>query len=323
MVQFKKSKIIVVGDLMLDQYLYGSVERICPEAPVPILKFASDEMFIGGAGLVASTLKSLGMEPAFISVIGDDYQGQSLVKIIGKEGIKIGDLFIEEGRKTTLKMRFMTKAPYLHMLLRMDDEVIAPITSETEDAVLEAFKEELPSADLVVISDYMKGVLTHKVISGIMKAAAAAGKKVIVDSKMELERYKGAYLAVPNAKEISLEFGVEYSNEDETIIPLAKKLASGLSETVIVKRGDRGATLVEKGVDKTIKSKAQKVVNVSGAGDIFVAIIAVCICSGIPLEKAVELANEGCAIAIGKNRPKISASELQSQPPAQSADSKQ
>ena len=315
MALFKKSKVIVIGDLMLDQYLYGTVERICPEAPVPILKFANDEMFIGGAGLVASTLKSLGLEPAFISVIGDDDQGQSLIKLIGKEGMKIGDLLVEEGRKTTLKMRFMTKAPYLHMLLRMDDEIATPVSTETEDALLEAFKEELPSADLVVISDYMKGVLTMKVVNGIMKAAVAAGKKVVVDSKMDLERYKGAYLAVPNAKEIALEFGVEYSNEDELIVPLAKKLASGLSETVIVKRGDRGATLVEKGVGKTIKSKASKVVNVSGAGDIFVAIISACICTGIPLEKAVELANEGCAIAISKNRPKISANELQPQQP--------
>lgn len=309
MASFKKARILVIGDSMVDRYAYGTVDRMCPEAPVPVLSLKNGERHIGGAGLVAVSLANLGCEPVFVSVIGDDPEGKELASMLRKAGVS-AHLATEKGRKTTVKTRFMRSNHPSEMLLRVDSEETAPIAAATEDAVLKAANEQLPSCDLVVISDYLKGMITPKIISAIMQASSKAGKKVIVDSKKNLARFKGAYLAIPNAHELSLEFGKEFSNEDSFILPLAKKLASQLGESLIVKRSEKGATLIEKGVAFTAPSSAQKVASVVGAGDIFVAIIAASICSGMPLKKAVETANKGCAVAIGKERPSISASDF-------------
>lgn len=357
---FKKARILVIGDAMLDSYVHGTVERMCPEALVPVLRRTGGEGRIGGAGLAAVSLSALGCEPVFVSVIGDDAEGRQLSAMLGKEKIQ-AHLATEKGRPTTVKTRFMkilnraavgetggdvrfpaenasdieprldAEASWINhpaeMLLRVDAEETAPIAAATEDAVIKAVKGRLASCDIVVISDYLKGLLTQKVVQSVMNEAAKAGKKVIVDSKKGLSRYKGAYLAIPNAHEIALEFGQPYSNDDVIIVPLAKKLAQRLGESVIVKRSEKGATLVEKGVFSvqrhlnrqrsalrwtalTVPSKAQKIQSVVGAGDIFVSIIAASVCSGIPLKKAVEMANRGCAIAISRSRPSISAADF-------------
>lgn len=306
---FKKARILVIGDVMVDSYLYGTVDRMCPEAPVPVLSFKSEEEHIGGAGLVALSLASLGCEPVFVSVVGGDEEGKELASMLRKANVA-AELAVERGRHTTVKTRFMKSNHPPKMLLRVDAEMKEPIKGATEDEVIKSFKAQLGSCDLVVISDYLKGMLTPKVISAVMAEAAKAGKKVVVDSKKDLARFKGAYLAIPNAKELALEFGKEHSNDDAVIVPLAKKLATQLGESLIVKRSEKGATLIEKGAAFTVPSSAQKVSSVVGAGDIFVAIIAASICSGIPLKKAVETANKGCATAISRERPSISASDF-------------
>ena len=294
---------------MVDRYLYGTVDRMCPEASVPVLSFKSEERHIGGAGLVAVSLASLGCEPVFVSVVGGDDEGKELASMLRKANVA-AHLSTEKGRKTTVKTRFMKSNHPPKMLLRVDAEETQPINAATEEAVINSVKANLPTCELVVISDYLKGMLTQKVISAVIAEAAKAGKKVIVDSKKGLARFKGAYLAIPNAKELALEFGKEHSNDDAVIIPLAKKLATQLGEPLIVKRSEKGATLIEKDAALTVPSSAQKVASVVGAGDIFVAIVAACVCSGIPLKKAVETANTGCAIAIGRDRPSISASDF-------------
>ena len=295
---------------MIDNYVYGTVDRLSPEAPVPILE-ANDEKFsLGGAGNVVTTLKNLGAQVDFVSVIGDDKNNKIALDLAKSLEISAEFLLIEKTRKTTVKKRFVATSPYFQMLLRVDSETHSQILKETEEKIASKMENLIPKCDIIVISDYNKGLMNSSLISLIINLAKKSNKKIIVDTKKSLYDYKGVYLAVPNYKELCIAFGMKPTNDDSLIEQNTLKLSKMLHSNVIVKRSEKGATIIDEKGLRTQKSKAEKIINVSGAGDIFVAITALCIVSSFSLDKAVELANIGCAKAIAKRTPTISLDEL-------------
>ncbi len=307
-----KTKILVIGDIMLDHYVYGVVNRMSPEAPVPVLDVEKAEEFLGGAGIVASTLSALGVQVAFLSVVGDDEGAGHVRKLLSAPGMP--DLLVsEKGRKTTMKTRFVKTKPRFEMLLRMDSETRQHIKPATESALLGKLETAAEGADFIVISDYAKGLLTEKLIAELLKFAREKGKKLVVDSKSDIHAYAGGnVILVPNLHELGIASKKEIQNEDADVRAAALALSKSSGSVVIVKRSGKGASIADAkaNVFRTWSSMAKEVVNVSGAGDIFVAILTLALASGKGMDEAVKLANAGCAKAITKQHPSITRTEL-------------
>jgi len=307
---FKKAQILVIGDVMIDHYVYGSVERISPEAPVPVLIKEDENTFLGGAGLVTTNLRNLGASVDLVGVIGEDEEAPIVRKYLSDKNISDQNLIVEKGRPTTIKKRFVATLPYFQQLLRLDNERRENVKPETEQKIIENVKQKMDGSDLVVISDYNKGILTAKVIESVIALAKEKGKKILVDTKRSLYDYKGVYLIAPNTRELCLAFGLKNTNDDALILPEAVKLSKALGSIVVVKRGGKGATIADDDGTRTYPSKAEKIVNVSGAGDIFLATLAMALASGQNIDDAVKTANLGCGKAIAKRHPLVTLEDL-------------
>lgn len=342
----RKAKILVIGDVMLDHYVYGSVDRMSPEAPVPVLDVEKEEGFPGGAGIVASALAALGADVSFLSVVGDDAAARDVEKLLAKQGVS-ASLEKESGRKTTVKTRFVDHSLKVDaetglrrhgftMLLRADNETHQGIRPGTETALFAALEieaAELRGArgrkvfDIIIVSDYAKGLLTKSLITRVLAFARTKKKKVVVDTKGDISAYKGDnVILVPNLHELGAASSVkEMKNDDDEVRNCALALSKSSGSVVVVKRSGKGASIAEAafkaaGTAKTTGTgsfrtypsliKPEEVVNVSGAGDIFVAIFTLALASGKSMDEAVKLANAGCAKAIAKQHPSITKAEL-------------
>ncbi len=309
---FKKAKILVIGDVMLDHYVYGVVNRISPEAPVPVLDVEKEEEFLGGAGIVVSALSALGARPSFISVVGDDQAAVQVRKLLAAQAVP-AIVVSEKDRKTTVKKRFIKTQPRFEMLLRADSETRQDIKTTTESTLLGMLEKAAEGADFLVISDYAKGMLTKRLIAEVLEFAAGKGKRVVVDTKGDIRAYKGSnVILVPNLHELGLAFRKEIKNEDADVLQCALDLSKSSGSAVVVKRSGKGASIAEGKTSsfRTHPSVAKDVVNVSGAGDIFVAVFTLALVSGNNMDDAVKLANAGCAKAIAKQHPSLTAAEL-------------
>jgi D-beta-D-heptose 7-phosphate kinase / D-beta-D-heptose 1-phosphate adenosyltransferase len=284
---------------MLDRYVLGQVDRISPEAPIPVVAISSMRAMPGACGNVARNIASLGGEVSLIAVVGDDDEGRELVRLLSAEPAIVPNLIAVPGRSTTLKMRFVAAG---QQLLRADREVNQPIPPTTEDQVLAAFDDELGDAALVVVSDYAKGVLTDRVITEVIARGRAAGKPVLVDPKsMSLSRYSGASLIKPNARELARATGLPCGSEAQ-IETAAKWVFEGVeTAALLVTRDEEGMMLVERGrAPARFASRAGEVFDVSGAGDTAMAALALGMAAGLSLSDAVALASEAAGIAVGK-----------------------
>ena len=197
----RRQTVLCIGDLMLDEFVYGEVSRISPEAPAPVIAVQRSEVNVGGAGNVARNIAALGAKCIFVGLIGDDEAGRTLKDELGREPLIEPLLVIDGSRQTTRKLRFVSEHFSTHML-RADWEVAAPVASGVETQLIEAVSAALPRADIVLLSDYAKGVLTTHVIRRVIEAAHASGKRVIVDPKSaNFSIYHGATMLTPNRKE--------------------------------------------------------------------------------------------------------------------------
>jgi D-beta-D-heptose 7-phosphate kinase/D-beta-D-heptose 1-phosphate adenosyltransferase len=304
-------RLMVIGDLMIDHYVYGTVDRISPEAPVPVLERESESRFLGGAGLVATSIRNLGAEVDVITVVGDDDMSLVAKELLKREKMAEGGLVTEEKRKTTVKNRFVATSPYFQMLLRVDSETRSPVSAATEKRVIANIESASEKCDAMVISDYNKGMLSGKIIEHAISCAKRSGKPLIVDTKRSMFDYKGAGYLVPNFRELCLAFGLKASNDDDTILPHATKLSLSLGSTVIVKRSAKGATIAEGKKIRTCPAQAADVINVSGAGDIFVSVFSFALASGQSVDDCVKLAIKACGRAISRKHPSVSADDLE------------
>jgi D-beta-D-heptose 7-phosphate kinase/D-beta-D-heptose 1-phosphate adenosyltransferase len=296
-----RQTVLCIGDLMLDEFVYGEVSRISPEAPAPVIAVQRSETSIGGAGNVARNVASLGARCIFAGLIGEDDAGAQLKAALAKQELIESVLVCDPARPTTRKVRFVSEHFSTHML-RADWELAQPATPATEQKLIDAILPLLPRAGIVLLSDYAKGALTARVIRNVIDAARKLGKRVIVDPKsLNFAIYRGATLLTPNRKEFA-EATRSRADSQEAIAEAAQdamQLAD--CEAILVTQSEHGMTLVpRKGEAIHVPAHPVKVRDVSGAGDTVVAVLAVALAAGAAFEPALRIANAAAAVAVGK-----------------------
>jgi D-beta-D-heptose 7-phosphate kinase / D-beta-D-heptose 1-phosphate adenosyltransferase len=304
--------VLCVGDLMLDEFVYGEISRISPEAPVPILAANKSELTVGGAGNVARNIGALGASCTFIAVVGEDEASRTLVRTLASEPRIEPYLVVDPGRPTIRKSRFVSQRHSSH-LLRVDWELVKPLTAKTEKDLIDRALAVLPRAGSVVLSDYAKGTLTPRAIRRIIDAAREAGIPIIVDPKAsDYSIYRGATVLKPNRQELSRVMRQQLIS-DEDVIAAASELNRQLAvDAIVVSLGDAGLTLVPaRGEPVHVAAYPVKVRDVSGAGDTVVAVLAAMLSAGVGLEPAARAANAAAAVVVGKRgTATVSAQEL-------------
>jgi len=292
------ARILCVGDLMLDRFLYGPVDRISPEAPIPVLRVDREATMLGGAGNVVRNLVSLGAGVVFVSVVGDDSEGRDLVGMIAAETGVEPYLLSESGRKSTIKSRFIAAG---QQLLRADHEADSTLSAATAGDLARAASDAVESCDVVVLSDYGKGVLCDQVIKSVMAQAAALGRPVVVDPKgVDFARYRGASVITPNRHELAAATRLPTDTEAQVIAAAETVRENWGIESVLVTRGQDGMMLVGAGGHDQLDARAQEVFDVSGAGDTVVAAFAAAWAAGFEMADAATLANAAAGIVVGK-----------------------
>lgn len=297
--QFLNRRVLCIGDLMLDRYVYGSVDRISPEAPIPVLHTKRETATLGGAGNVVQNIAALGGAVDFVAVVGQDKAAHDVLQAAGTLHNVDAHLLADSSRPTTEKTRFVANG---QQLLRADHEVSAPLSADLEQKLLQRVEAVLNACDAVILSDYAKGVLTDSVIARVIERARAAGKTIIVDPKgRDFSKYRGAHFLTPNRKELSDACGHDIKSVED-----AAEAAQTLIRTlgighVLVKLGADGVCLVREGqAPLHFCTKAREVFDVSGAGDTVAATLALALASGLRAEDAAEIANVAGSIVVGK-----------------------
>jgi D-beta-D-heptose 7-phosphate kinase / D-beta-D-heptose 1-phosphate adenosyltransferase len=296
-----RQTVLCVGDLMLDEFVYGEVSRISPEAPAPVIAVQRSETDIGGAGNVARNIVSLGARCIFVGLVGEDEAGARLRAELGRDSLIESVLVCDPTRPTTRKVRFVSEHFSTHML-RADWESTAPASVATEQKLIDAILPLLPRADIVLLSDYAKGVLTARVLRNVIDAARKLGKRVIVDPKSpNLAIYRGATLLKPNRKEFA-EATRSRLDTDQSIADGAQEIMQLADcEALLVTQSEHGMTLVLRNGDVVhVPGLPVRVRDVSGAGDTVAAVVAVTLAAGADWEAALRMANAAAAVAVSK-----------------------
>ena len=293
------SRVACVGDVMLDRFVYGRVERTSPEAPVPILRTDHDVYMLGGAGNVVRNLVSLGARATLLSVIGDDAVGRRLTGMVGREERVEPHLLVERGRLSTEKTRFVAGS---QQLLRTDSETTEAIARRSAESLLGLARDAFAACDVVVLSDYAKGVLTADLVLQLIETARSAGRPVVVDPKgRDFGRYAGATVLTPNRAELALASGESPETDDAIVAACRALIAAHRLGAILVTRGRDGMTLVSAdGRVADLAAEAREVFDVSGAGDTVVATLAAALGQGMDLIAAAQLANAAAGVAVGK-----------------------
>jgi D-beta-D-heptose 7-phosphate kinase / D-beta-D-heptose 1-phosphate adenosyltransferase len=310
----RNQTVVCVGDLMLDDFVYGGVVRISPEAPAPVLAVTKNELVVGGAGNVARNIAALGARCIFIGVIGDDDPGRTLAAKLRSEPLIETHLIVDPSRPTTRKVRFVSEHHSTH-LLRADWELPQPIDEKTEQAVLEQTLALLPRAASVVLSDYAKGLFTARLVRRLIDAANEIGKPVIVDPKgKDFSIYAGATLITPNRQELAEVTRHALASEADITSAAAELNRELGSQAVLVTRSEAGMSLIPaKGEPVHLAAYTVKVRDVSGAGDTVAAVLAAMLAADVGFEVATRAANAAAAVVVGKRgTATVSAAELRS-----------
>ncbi|MDP6353116.1 MAG: D-glycero-beta-D-manno-heptose-7-phosphate kinase [Alphaproteobacteria bacterium] len=296
--RLSRTSVLCIGDLMLDRFVHGAVDRISPEAPIPVLRVSRETAMLGGAGNVARNLVALGAKCTFVSVIGADEAGAQLGDLVAAEGGLDARLLTEPDRPSTIKTRYVAGG---QQLLRADREMAAPLSEPTRKDLADAAAEALAGADVVVMSDYAKGVLAGPVAGAVIEAALAAGKPVVVDPKgSDFERYRGAQVVTPNRGELAVATGLAAGSDDEIVAAARELIADHGIEAVLVTRGRDGMSLITHQTAAHVGARARDVFDVSGAGDTVVAAFAAGIGAGLSREESMHIANTAAGIVVGK-----------------------
>lgn len=293
-----QAKVLCIGDLMLDRFTYGTIDRISPEAPIPVLLAGREKVMPGGAGNVAANLVAVGAKAVLIGLTGADAEGRELQVRLEESGVT-PRLIQAPGRMTTVKTRFICGG---QQMLRVDRERAEPAAPAVAAQIVAAAEAEIPTVDVVLLSDYGKGVLTDAVLSGVLSAAARHGKPVIVDPKgRDFTRYRGAALITPNRKELEAATGLSAASDDDARAACLKLMADCGLAAVLATRGPAGMSLIQENkAPLHIPALAREVFDVSGAGDTVAAILAASIGASLTLEEAAALANAAAGVVVGK-----------------------
>ncbi len=296
---FPKRKLLVVGDLMLDRFVWGEVSRISPEAPVPVVEIRTETTCLGGAANVSANIRNLGGCPLTLGVLGDDLDGQNLRKEFRAIGAPVSGLVVDRSRATTVKTRIIA---HHQQVCRTDREDKDPISARTRERVQRQFGRLLPSVDGVVISDYSKGLISAPFLRHILPLAKTAGKIVCVDPKaLDFSAYRPATVITPNTLEAERASGMSISTPDEVERAGRKILRQSGIEHLLVTLGEQGMALFEgKSKMTLIPTVAREVFDVTGAGDTVISTLTLGLVSGLTIREAAILSNIAAGIVVGK-----------------------
>ena len=295
-----KSRIICIGDIILDHYINGKVERMSPEAPVPILMMESQKYEIGGAGNVARNISNMGAKTTFICLSGND-QSSIIVKELLQKDKNIKSISINiPNFKTPIKTRFINKEEHL---LRVDNEnTYFKLINKYKALIVEHLKKEIKKNDVIVLSDYDKGLLDKNLIKKIIKISTKYNKIIIADpKKIDLSSYSGVNILTPNQKEITDAAKKKYL-EEKNLIKFGKNVIKKYNiKNLLITRSEKGMLLINSKLIKKIKADTKKVIDVTGAGDTVIATIALMLTLGLSVEDSIKISNYAAGIIIGKS----------------------
>jgi len=297
--KLKGARVVCVGDLMLDRFVYGTAERISPEAPIPVVRIEREESMLGGAGNVVRNIVGLGGNVEFVSVVGQDQAGREVMELVGElDGVE-PHLLVERNRATTIKTRYIAGH---QQMLRADRETASAVADSIAEDSARLVCQAMKDCAVVAISDYAKGLLIPREIATIVHAAKAAKRIVIVDPKgRDYSRYKGATILTPNKRELA--DAAQMPVDDDRSVELAAKKILKIVEAqaIVVTRGADGMSVVPaKGKPLHLPALAREVFDVSGAGDTVVATLATALAGGLSLEQAARLASVAAGVVVAK-----------------------
>jgi D-beta-D-heptose 7-phosphate kinase/D-beta-D-heptose 1-phosphate adenosyltransferase len=289
--------ILVIGDLMIDHYLWGGCERISPEAPVQVVDISRETTVLGGAGNVINNLIALGAKVSVAGVIGDDENGEELRNMLSDIGVNSNGLMRQTGRKTSKKSRIIASN---QQILRYDKESKESIDKASERAIVSYVIDIIDTCDIIILSDYGKGVITDAVAGGIIATAKAAGKKVLVDPKgKDYRKYRGAYLLTPNKKEASEATGIVIKDDKSLQKALISLKETCSLECSMITLSEDGIAIYDKSM-RRFPTVAKEVYDVTGAGDTVIASLSFALSAGLSIDEAAPFANHAAAVVVGK-----------------------
>jgi D-beta-D-heptose 7-phosphate kinase/D-beta-D-heptose 1-phosphate adenosyltransferase len=296
--RFPDQQLLVLGDIMVDEYIWGSVSRISPEAPVPVVEVKGESFRLGGAGNVAANVRSLGGRAILVGVVGNDPPAERLIDQLEAIGIKGDGVVVDRTRPTTIKTRVVAGS---QQIVRFDRESALDISKEATERLLEVAAERLREADGLLISDYAKGVISTLVARQIVPLARRRKKIIVVDPKVHhFHLYKGATVVTPNHHEAAA-FARFRLREGQDPQEVGRELQQKLKvSAVLVTRGEQGMSLFEESQVTHIPAVAKEVYDVTGAGDTVVAALGLALTSGASLKEAAVIANHAAGVVVGK-----------------------
>ncbi len=298
--RFNNTKIMIIGDIMLDKFVWGKVSRICPEAPVPIVEIEKETHMPGGAGNVAFNINALGGKVILVGVIGNDFEGDTLIEKMSQKDINVTGIFRDNNHPTILKTRIIA---HHQQVVRADREIKGKISNSIIKKMLDFLENNIVDAKAVIISDYGKGVICSSILRKAIKLATEYKKPIVVDPKIEhFSQYKNVTCITPNHQEAVAGMRLHKIQEGKALIQLGKRILKKLkSDSVLITQGENGMTLFEsKGRITHIPTTAQEVFDVTGAGDTVVAGLGLALATNSNILDAAYLANYAAGIVVGK-----------------------
>ena len=294
--------VLIIGDLMLDHFVIGRVERISPEAPVPVVQFDHEEFRLGGAANVAHNIAALGGVARLAGVVGGDEDGRRLVGELARLSIDSAGIVTDPARPTTRKVRVVTNRN--QQVARIDYERDGEIGGEVEAAIIAHISDLVPSAGAVLISDYLKGVISRGVAAAAVAAAKRAGVPLLVDPKVpHVDYYRGATLITPNHVEAEAITHMRIRSDDDAREAARRFRDRAGCESVLITRGEHGMWLLGGGDEQGLRAEAREVADVTGAGDTVIGAMALGLAAGGTLLDAAKLANRAAGVVVGKFGP--------------------
>jgi D-glycero-beta-D-manno-heptose-7-phosphate kinase len=309
--RFKSARIMVIGDLMVDEYIWGSVSRISPEAPVPVVSVTSESLRLGGAGNVVNNIHSLGGKLLIGGVVGNDEMGRKIVQDLHKMGIDTKGIVIEPDWITTVKTRIIAQQ---QQVVRYDREIVRPIRPEALKKILSLLEDRIHELDAVLISDYGKGVVCQELVDRVRSLALGAGKIISVDPKVKnFPLFQKVTIITPNHHEAGQAAG-RWIQSEEDLMEVGRQLLQQLQcNAILITQGEKGMTLFQDSGEITnIPTMAQEVFDVTGAGDTVISVLTLALAVGADPKQAAVLSNCAAGIVVGEvGTATLKASELE------------
>lgn len=296
--RFPKAKVLVIGDLIMDHFIWGSVDRISPEAPVPVVDVRDEEILLGGSANVVNNIRGLGGKCFITGVSGKDADGKKLLTLLKEKKVDTDGIIVDKSRATTIKTRIVAGN---QQVVRFDRESREFIDDNILKKVISYIEKMVSKIDVIVVSDYDKGLISAEMLEEVIKIAKKHGKKVAVDPKVtHFDYYEGVNIITPNNKEASEASGVKIKDE-KTLYKAADNLIGRTgTEALLITRGEQGMSLFEGRTETHIPTVAKEVYDVSGAGDTVIGVLALALGSGANYREAATLANFAAGVVVGK-----------------------